>query len=98
MKFCHAAVPDLIQDSAPSLSVVPHESLRLERLQEPREEERDGLGAVPEVVDVRPHAGDDHVGEGVVTGEAGYYVRAALKTKSRAMMSIRNILNNVICQ
>ena len=97
MKFCHAAVPDLIQDSAPSLSA-PQESLRLERLQEPREEERDRLGAVPEVVDVRPHAGDDHVGEGVVTGEAGYYVRAALKTKSRGMMSIRNILNNVICQ
>ena len=72
------SVPDLSQDPAPSLPV-PRQPLRLERVQESGEDEGDGLGAVPEAVDVRAHAGEDHVGERVVAAEAGENVRAALK-------------------
>ena len=89
LKFCDA-VPDLSQDSAPSLSAL-HESFCFQRLQEPGEEERNRLGAVPEVIDVRSDAGDDYVGEGVVAGEARYDVRATLKSH-KMIMQISSII------
>ena len=75
------SVPDLGQDAAAAPAVrVRHECLRrLERPQEAGQQENDRLGAVAVAVDVRAHAGDDHVGEGVVAGEARDDVQAALK-------------------
>ena len=74
-------IPDLSQHPASSLFPVPRQPLRLERVQEAGEEDGHGLGAVPEAVDVRAHAGEDQVGERVVAAEAGEDVRAALKSK-----------------